>query len=57
VFAAKGHSLDSRIQNQQSPITDDLFYGALPHDRLFSALGPEDASMTESNILWIRETD
>jgi hypothetical protein len=57
VFAAKGHSLDSRIQNQQSPITDDLFYGALPHDRLFSALGPEDGSLTESNILWIRETD
>ncbi|EAW24332.1 Zn(II)2Cys6 transcription factor [Aspergillus fischeri NRRL 181] len=57
VFAAKGHSLDSRTQKQQSPITDDLFYGALPHDRLFSALGPEDASLTESNILWIRETD
>ncbi|RHZ53980.1 Zn(II)2Cys6 transcription factor [Aspergillus thermomutatus] len=57
VFVAKGHSLDSRIQNQQSPITEDLFYGALPHDRLFSALGLEDASWTESNILWIRETD
>ncbi|GFF25570.1 putative C6 transcription factor [Aspergillus lentulus] len=57
VFAARGHSLDSRIQKQQSPITDDLFYGALPHDRLFSALGPEDTSLTESNILWIRETD
>ncbi|KAF7133627.1 hypothetical protein CNMCM5793_004925 [Aspergillus hiratsukae] len=57
VFVAKGHSLDSRIQKQKSPITDDLFYGALPHDRLFSALGLEDPSWTESNILWIRDTD
>ncbi|GFF45182.1 uncharacterized transcriptional regulatory protein C1327.01c [Aspergillus udagawae] len=57
VFAAKGHSLDSRIQKQVSPIADDLFYGALPHDRLFSALGPEDGSLTESSILWIREAD
>ncbi|KAM0104098.1 hypothetical protein ACP6JE_001218 [Aspergillus fumigatus] len=57
VFAAKGHSLDSRTQKQQSPITDDLFYGALPHDRLFNALGSEVAPLTESNILWIREKD
>ncbi|RHZ69601.1 hypothetical protein CDV55_107899 [Aspergillus turcosus] len=57
VFVAKSPSLDSRIQKQKSPITDDLFYGALPHDRLFSALGLEDASWTESSILWIRETD
>lgn len=57
VFVVKGHSLDSQIQKQKSPITDDLFYGALPHDRLFSALGLEDASWTESNILWISERD
>lgn len=56
-FITKSQSLDSCIQKQQNPIAEDLFYGALPRERLLSALGLEDASLSEANVLWITDKD
>lgn len=62
VFAMDCASLDcqvgSSLLNDRLPpvFTEDLMYGGVPRDRLFSALGLDDASLSDrSNILWIKD--
>ena len=67
VFAMDSPSLDSQVnasllkdrhQAQPPPLTEsgeDLMYGGLPRESLFSVLGLDDPSLSEANILWIKD--
>ena len=60
-FAMDGVSLDRQVSasmvKDATPglVDEDLLYGGLPRERLFSALGIEDPTLSEANILCIRE--
>lgn len=60
-FFVHGPSLDSQVRagvQQQQPdlaTNEDLMYGGLPREQLFSALGAGEGPFSEETILWIRE--
>lgn len=60
-FVVNAVSLDRQVSasmvKDATPglVDEDLLYGGLPRERLFSALGIEDPTLSEENILCIRE--
>ncbi|KAI2976496.1 transcriptional regulator family: Fungal Specific TF [Aspergillus niger] len=60
-FFVHGPSLDSQVRagvQQQQPdlaTNEDLMYGGLPREQLFSALGAGEVPFSDETILWIRE--
>lgn len=63
VFAMDSPSLDSQVgasllKDQSKSLLvpgEDLMYGGLPRERLFNALGLDDISLSEGNILRIKD--
>lgn len=59
-FAVDGPSLDSQVSTSMlkdrppGTLGEDLLFGGLPPDRLFSALGLDDASFSEEHVLRIQ---
>ncbi|KAI9375944.1 hypothetical protein BJX61DRAFT_23651 [Aspergillus egyptiacus] len=60
-FFLDGPSLDSQFHNsmqkQDSSATEDLFYGGLPREQLFSALGFADVPFSSDHVVWVRGND